>query len=90
MPCMMKSRPLGWHAFANLSDNGFWEMREWDFLNASLGSLAVVFDAQVLSEYMDGAQCVCVCIYARTFVYCHSQRMFVVSCYVFKIGLCTA
>ena len=58
----MKSRPLGWHAFANLSYDGFWEMRVWAFQNASLGSLAVVSDAKVLSEYMCGAQCVCVCI----------------------------
>ena len=34
--------------------------------------------------------CVCVCVYACAFVCCHSQRMFVVSCYVFEIGLCTA
>ena len=59
---MMKSRPLGWLAFANLSYDGFWEMRVWAFRNASLGSLAVVSDAQVLSEYMCGAQCVCVCV----------------------------
>ena len=62
MPCMMKSRPLGWLAFANLSYDGFGEMRVWAVRNASLGSLAVVSDAQVLSEYMCGAQCVCVCI----------------------------
>ena len=33
---------------------------------------------------------VCVCVYTCAFVCCHSQRMFVVSCYVFEIGLCTA
>ena len=85
---MMKSRPLGWHAFANLSFDGFWGMLVWACQNASLGSLAVVSDAQVLSEYMCGAQCVCV--YTCAFVCCHSQRMFVLSCYVFEIGLCTA
>ena len=58
----MKSQPQGWLAFANLSYDGFWEMRVWAFRNASLGSLAVVSDAQVLSEYMCGAQCVCVCV----------------------------
>ena len=89
---MMKSRPLGWHAFANLSYDGCWEMRVWAFGNANLGSVAVVSDPQVLSEYKCGAQCVCVCVcvYACAFVCCHSQRMFVVSCYVFEIGLRTA
>ena len=42
--------------------SGFRDMRVWALRNASLGSLAVVSDAQVLSEYMCGAQCVCVCI----------------------------
>ena len=62
---MMKSRPLGWLAFANLSDDGFGEMRVWAFRNARLGSLAVVSNKQVLSEYMCGEQCVCVCVYVR-------------------------
>ena len=59
---MMKSRRLGWLAFASLSYDGFWEMRVWAFRNASLGCLAVVSDSQVLSEYMCGAQCVCLSI----------------------------
>ena len=33
---------------------------------------------------------VCVCVYTYVFVCCHSKRMFVVSCYEFEIGLCTA
>ena len=39
-----------------------WRCEYGAFRNASLGSLAVVSDAQVLSEYMCGAQCVCVCV----------------------------
>ena len=61
----MKSRPLGWHAFANLSCDSFWGMLVWACQNASLGSLAVVSDAQVLSENMCGAQCVCICVCIR-------------------------
>ena len=65
----MKSRPLGWHAFANLSYDGFWEMRVWAFQNASLGSLAVVSDAKVLSEYMCGEQCVSICVCIRVLLF---------------------
>ena len=66
-----------------------WRCEYGAFRNASLGSLAVVSDAQVLSECMCGEQCVCVCVYACAVVCCHSQRMFVMCCYVFEIRLDT-
>ena len=59
---MMKNRPLGWLAFANLSDAGFGEMRVWAVRLAGLGSFAVVSKAHVVSEYMCGEQCVYVCV----------------------------
>ena len=55
---MMKNRPPGWLAFANLSDDGFREMRVWDLRQTRMDSFAVKSKKHALSEYMCDEQCV--------------------------------